>query len=136
MVRRVADETNLESLNLPCQLLQQYMPFFSWRRTSWWRNRRARGMRLDPTTLHTTKILVEVITTGASCWIRRGQGGQEGMIGWREGGRRWNPVIATGEGEEHHANSGHQEEQSDGGHLGDWQMGRRQRERDIAGDHF
>ena len=47
------------------------------------------------------------------------------MIGWREEGGRWNPVIATGAGEEHHAYSGHQEEQSDGGYLGDWQMGRR-----------
>ena len=28
MMRRVADETNLESLFLPCQLLQQYMPSF------------------------------------------------------------------------------------------------------------
>ena len=28
MMRRVADETNLESLNLPCQLLQQYMQCF------------------------------------------------------------------------------------------------------------
>ena len=27
--------------------------------------------------------------------------------------------------------SGHQEEQSDGGYLGDWQVGRRQRERDC-----
>ena len=26
VMRRVADETNLESLNLPCQLLQQFMP--------------------------------------------------------------------------------------------------------------
>ena len=63
-----------------------------------------------------------VITTGASCGIRRGQRGQEGMIGWTEEGRRWNLVFATGEGEEHHANSGLQEEQSDGGYLGDWQM--------------
>ena len=46
------------------------------------------------------------------------------MIGWREEGRRWNPV-ASGEREEHHAYSGHQEDQSDGGYLGDWQMGRR-----------
>ena len=30
------------------------------------------------------------------------------MIGWREEGRRWNPV-ASGEREEHHAYSGHQE---------------------------
>ena len=82
MVRRVADETNLESLNLPCQLLQQYMPFFSWRRTSWWRNRRARGMRLDPTTFHTTKILVEVITTGGIVWDTAGSrwaGGNDWM---------------------------------------------------------
>ena len=82
------------------------------------------------------ETLVEVITTGASCGIRRDQDGQEGMIGWTEEGRRWNLVIATGEGIEHHADSGHQEEQSDGGYLGDWQVGIRQRERGIAEDHF
>ena len=29
--------------------------------------------------------------------------GSREIIGWTEEGRWWNPVIATGEGEEHHA---------------------------------
>ena len=74
-------------------------------------------------------------TTGASCGISRGQGGQGGMVGWREEGKRWNPVVATSEGEEHHAYSGHQEEQSDGGYLGDWQMGSSTMT-DTTEDHF
>ena len=97
---------------------------FSWRRTSWRKNRRAREMKPNPTTL---------LHDGNTCGGHH-NGASYGMIGWREEGRRWNPV-ASGEGEEHHAYSGHQEEQSDGGYLGDWQMGS-STTRDTPGDHF
>ena len=85
MMRRVADEANLESLNLPCQLLQQYVPCF--------RNRRAWEMRPDPTTFYTLEKLVVS--------HHKGYGGvkvgSREIIGLREEGRRWNTVIATGE---------------------------------------